>query len=313
MTVEQQQAAEQQRLRRQRVNRIRNGIILTISLWMLISFIAIVSLTVAVVHLNSKVHQLEKKIGNQTVAPVETVGANPVDTTEVIPYANVVTGIDRPENFATEADTHLVYLTFDSQPGENTDDILRVLRSNNVKATFFVSGDITGENSEYYEKIVSEGHAIGMHSYSNQMSDIYSSTENFISDYNQIHDYILETTGVDSKLYRFPGGSGNEISNLNMAEFVHLLNEQNTVYYDWNVSAGDAAADYTTQNLVENVINGVSQYKTSVVLLHDDATKSTTVEALTPLIRELKGIGAEILPIDDTTMNIQYIHADSVE
>jgi hypothetical protein len=98
-----------------------------------------------------------------------------------------------------------------------------------------------------------------------------------------------------------------------MAELVHILNQNSIVFYDWNVSAGDAAADCTAESVVANVLEGVSQYKTSVVLLHDDEDKSTTVEALWSLIPSLTDTGAELLPIDENTNTIQYMKADSVE
>ena len=98
-----------------------------------------------------------------------------------------------------------------------------------------------------------------------------------------------------------------------MAEFVHILNEEQITYYDWNVSAGDAANSYTVDDVLNNVLDGVSKYKTSVVLLHDGENKSTTVEALGSLIRSLQDQGAVILPIDENTNVIQYIKADSVE
>ena len=79
------------------------------------------------------------------------------------------------------------------------------------------------------------------------------------------------------------------------------------------MSAGDAAADYSVEDIVLNVTEGVSKYKTSVVLLHDGEDKSTTVEALGPLIEALLEMDAQILPIDENTKVIQYIKAESVE
>ena len=228
-------------------------------------------------------------------------------------YANVITGIDTEDNMAVDGDTHYVYLTFDSEPGENTDLILDALAAKGIKASFFVSGDDTEENQAVYQRIVNEGHTIGMNSYCNKYSTIYSSTDAFDSDYTQIHDYIYNLTGTDSKFYRFPGGSSNEISNVNMAEFVSILNQKNVTYFDWNVSAGDAANDYTVEDIVKNVTEGVSKYKTSVVLLHDNSNKSTTAEAIGPLVDALQNMQAEILPIDENTYVVQYIKAYSVE
>ena len=58
--------------------------------------------------------------------------------------------------------------------------------------------------------------------------------------------------------------------------------------------------------------DGVSRYKTSVVLLHDGENKSATVEALGPMIEALLSMNAQLLPIDENTKVIQYIKAESV-
>ena len=304
---------EQQRQRRKRINRMKTGIVLTIAIWMIVSLLAIMILTVQVIKLNSKVYILEIQQTSK-VSPSEEDASNDAEVSaEPDPYANVITGINSLENMAKDGDKHRVYLTFDCNPGENTEAILDVLARYNLKATFFVVGDETGENDAIYQRIVNEGHTLGMNSYSNQYSSIYSSAQSFEEDYTKISDFIYETTGIESKLYRFPGGSSNRISNVNMAEFVRILNQKGVVYFDWNVSAGDTAVDYTVDDVISNVTEGIMQYKTSVVLLHDDENKTVTVEALEPLINQLKQMHADILPIDENTYVVQYIKADSVE
>ncbi len=308
MSATDKEIRDQQQLRRQRVNRIKNGIILTITLWMLFSLLAIIILSVQVIRLSFAVNRL--KI--DTV--LESENSESVDTTEALQIddTDIIKGIDSPENMATEGDLHQVYLTFNCNPSSNTEEILDVLSLYNVKATFFVTGNPDEAIQPIYQRIVAEGHTLGMHSYSNQYSTIYASTDAFLEDYEKISDYLYDITGVRSVYYRFPGGSGNEISNVNMAELVNALNQEEITYYDWNVTAGDAAADYTVDDVVWNVAVGVSKYKTSVVLLHDDENKSTTAEALGPLIQQLQNMQAEILPIDENTNVIQYIKADSV-
>ena len=303
---------EQQRLRRKRINRIKTGIITTIAIWMLLSFLAIIVLSVQVIKLNIQVSDMLEN-GVVVDNTDSDIPSDDLSDEENHNFDNVVTGIDTKDNFAAEGDVHYVYLTFNSVPGDNTEAILDVLAQHKVKATFFVVGSEEEGASDIYRRIVNEGHTIGMHSYSNQYSLIYSSKGAFKKDYKKLSDYIFELTGVRSEYYRFPGGSGNAISNVNMAEFVHILNQEEITYFDWNVSAGDAANSYTTQDVVDNVLEGVSKYKTSVVLLHDGKNKSTTVEALGTLIESLKSQGAEILPIDENTNVIQYIKAESIK
>ena len=315
MSTEEQDKLQQQRDRRQRINRIKTGIIMTISIWMLVSFISVIVLCICLIKPNIQLNKFINSGANNEVSSEkpdvesEEISSENIDDA----YANVITGIDTEDNMAVDGDTHYVYLTFDSEPGENTDLILDALAAKGIKASFFVSGDDTEENQAVYQRIVNEGHTIGMNSYCNKYSTIYSSTDAFDSDYTQIHDYIYNLTGTDSKFYRFPGGSSNEISNVNMAEFVSILNQKNVTYFDWNVSAGDAANDYTVEDIVKNVTEGVSKYKTSVVLLHDNSNKSTTAEAIGPLVDALQNMQAEILPIDENTYVVQYIKAYSVE
>lgn len=304
---------EQQRQRRKRINRMKTGIVLTIAIWMIVSLLAIMILTVQVIKLNSKVYILEIQQTSKVSTSEEDASKDAEVSVEPDPYANVITGINSLENMAKDGDKHRVYLTFDCNPGKNTEAILDVLARYNLKATFFVVGDETGENDAIYQRIVNEGHTLGMNSYSNQYSSIYSSTQSFEEDYTKISDFIYEKTGIESKLYRFPGGSSNRISNVNMAEFVRILNQKGVVYFDWNVSAGDTAVDYTVDDVISNVTEGIMQYKTSVVLLHDDDNKTVTAEALEPLINKLKKMHADILPIDENTYVVQYIKADSVE
>lgn len=314
MSSIERETQEQKRLRRQRINRIKSAIVFTIVFWMIFSFLAIIILSVQVVRLNRRLNLIVESQRDPEDSQKSDVGVsnNLNGGQDSSRYPNVITGIDSPDNFASATDSHQVYLTFDCIPGENTNRILDVLKQYQIKATFFVSGDDSEEAKEVYRRIVDEGHTLGMHSYSNQYNKIYASTDAFREDYRQLSDYLYETTDVRCRYYRFPGGSGNEISNVNMAEFVHILNEEQVIYFDWNVSAGDAAADYTVSDIVDNVVAGVSKYKTSVVLLHDDADKSTTAEAVGPLIDALQGMQTQLLPIDENTNVIQYIKADSV-
>ena len=310
MAISKFEAMEEERLRRKRIDRMKNGIIMTIAIWMLTSLIAIIILSVQVIKLN---HQMKEMMGTHVESNDTGTDRQSEKESQTVDNSNIETGVDAEDNLAKEGDTHYVYLTFNSVPGDNTEAILDVLAQQKVKATFFVEGTVEVGTSEVYQRIVEEGHTIGMHSYSNQYSLIYSSKDAFESDYKKISDYIYELTGKRSKFYRFPGGSGNTINNVSMTELVSVLNKEKITYFDWNVSAGDNANTYTVQEIHDNVLKGVSKYKTSVVLMHDDNGKSTTVEALGSLIEKLKNQGAVVLPIDENTKVIQHMKAESIK
>lgn len=288
--------------RKKRIARMKTGIVLSIFGWMIVSFIAIVVLVVQVV-------SIRRDMGRDLLAS-ESPNQS---TSDMKDYSNIVTGIDTVDNMASEGDRHYVYLTFDGSPSNNTGRILDILSTYNVKATFFVVGNEDEEMKSVYQRIVNEGHTLGMHSYSNKYSSLYASTDAFMNDLEKLQGYLMNVTGVSSMFYRFPGGSGNQISDINMVDYVRILNQRGITYFDWNVSAGDSANDYSIDDVVNQVASGVRNYKTSVVLLHDADNKSTTVDALGPLIEALEKMDAELLPIDENTNLIQYIHAESVE
>lgn len=321
-------AVNNQRKRRKRIGKIKSGIIIIVAAWFLFSLALIVCLFVKLYSLENRQSQLETDFQefmvqmNETEENPDTEGT---DTSEEAqepfttkadyePAVPVASGIDDAENEAQEGDIHKVYLTFDDGPSENTAKILDVLKEHDVKATFFVTGKEDEGYAELYKRIVNEGHTLGMHSYSNKYNTIYQSLDAFAEDLNKLRDYLYELTGTEALYYRFPGGSSNQISDVSMNSLIHYLNQQGMIYYDWNVSSGDAATSaYTADEIVANVTNGIEKYKTSIVLLHDADDKETTVEALEPLLLALEDMGAQILPINEDTSVIQYIKAAAIE
>ena len=212
-----------QRKRRKRITKIRYSIILIVAGWIVLSMILVVVLFVKMTSLEHKLDQLVTSSSEQNTDQINAgaaadlnggVIAEETETTEemqtemtwdkVTPPAS---GISDEDNLASEGDIHKVYLTFDNVPSEHTSEILDVLQAYGVKATFFVNGNQDEEMLSVYQRIVDEGHTLGMNSYSNQYSVIYQSEDAFEQDYMTLKNFLKQTTGVDSLYYRFPGGS----------------------------------------------------------------------------------------------------------
>ncbi len=205
------------------------------------------------------------------------------------------------------------YLTFDDGPSPNTDKILNILDEYNVKGNFFVIGRFADAYKDEYKRILSEGHVMGMHSYSHIYTEVYESEEAFMADLDHVQYVIYDITGFLPKIYRFPGGSNNEVAQVNMKRFIDVLDNRGIVYYDWNVNSGDADAErLDKQEIIDNVFNGIKGLPTPedrneiMILFHDLSEKTTTVEALPAIIEGLQAQGYVILPIDDYTKPIQY-------
>lgn len=327
---------KEQRERRQRINRIKTGIIVFIAGWMAVCMILNLVLLARVSSLQSQIDILAEKMLERTVqapnADVQVQSGELSEDTEDetddsgsgdtatdsdkntdsntdtnAMHEQVRQCLDRADNLRSEDEPMTVYLTFDDGPSENTPEILDILAEHQVKATFFVTGKEGDDAKEWYQQIAEQGHTLGMHSYSHRYSTIYESVDAFAEDYTKLSDYLEEITGVKSRFYRFPGGSSNQVSNTDMNEFVDYLGEQNVTYYDWNVVSGDATSQiYTADELVENVMADIGNYRYSVVLMHDAAEKDSTVEALEQILQRLEELDAEILPITDDSPVIHH-------
>ena len=302
MDSQSKQDIERQREKRKRVKRMKSFIVTFITTWILVSIVAIGLLTFKVFSLQKQLNELSAKIeSGSTVTDVYNDGES--DTAALANYSATA-----EDNLAQAGDTLKVYLTFDDGPSSNSAEILDILDDYNVKATFFVVGREDEDSLAIYKRIVDEGHTIAMHSYSHSYSTLYSSLNAFQSDLEQIQNLIYDATGVECDLYRFPGGSSNQVSNVDMTEYIEYLNSSGIRYLDWNVASGDATSvAYSADDLVENVMADVVKYKTSVVLMHDADNKDATVEALPKLIEQLQGIGAVILPVSEDTEMIQHV------
>jgi len=184
-----------------------------------------------------------------------------------------------------------IFLTFDDGPSYLTDDFLDLLAEFDVKATFFIN------KKSGYDTIIQrayrEGHSIGMHSYSHVYSRIYASEDAFFQDLYAEQAWIKNLTGETSRLYRFPGGSSNTVSNFNpgiMTLLTQSIREKGIQYFDWNLSSGDAGkhdAEFIT-NYVLKQLGSRSNY---VMLMHDSGGHESTLEALRNILTYAKQEG----------------------
>lgn len=205
-----------------------------------------------------------------------------------------------------------VYLTFDDGPSVNTGEILDILAEYDVKATFFVVGKEEERYQPLYKRIVEEGHTLAMHSYSHKYNEIYQSKESFVEDLTKLQEFLYDTTGVWCRYCRFPGGSSNTVSRVDMHELIAYLEEQDMSYFDWNVSSGDASSAYISPDtIVRNSTAKLQDFDEAIILMHDASDKDSTVAALPRLIETIQAMeDTKILPITDDTEAVHHISND---
>lgn len=200
----------------------------------------------------------------------------------------------------------VIYLTFDDGPSYLTNEILDILDREGIKATFFVCGA-----NESTKRAYNSGHTIGLHSNTHSYSYIYTSSDNYFNDLNNISDKVFNVINIRPNIIRFPGGSSNTVSrkyNRGIMSYltVEVVNRGYN-YFDWNVDSNDAGSDINnSSNIYYNVINNVSHNRANVVLMHDSANHRATVNALSDIIRYGKNNGYTFKAIDDNTPIIRH-------
>lgn len=227
-------------------------------------------------------------------------GIHDVENPVFSPLKEVATGGDK------EAETKRAYLTFDDGPSGNTGEILDILDANDVKATFFV----VGRGDEYYDTyrdIVGRGHTLALHSYTHDYDKIYASLDDFAEDIEELRNLLYDVTGVNCVYYRFPGGSSNTVSKVDMDTLIDYVESQGLIYYDWNALNNDAVCgSYTPEQLVDNIMKDAVCHDDVVILMHDLDARHCTVESLQMLIDELRAEGFTLLPIDENAPLVRH-------
>ena len=187
----------------------------------------------------------------------------------------------------TNGNKGVIYLTFDDGPTTSiTPKVLDILKEKNVKATFFILNyDENGE--KLVQREITEGHTVGIHGYSHNYKAIYQSVDAYMNNITKLQEKIKNSTGYNATITRFPGGSSNTVSRYNPGIMTKLVKEvpaRGYKYFDWNVSSGDAGGTKTSQDVYNNVVNGLSKNRANVVLMHDFSGNTKTLNALADII-----------------------------
>lgn len=102
-----------------------------------------------------------------------------------------------------------VAVSFDAAWGaDDTDELLRILEENDVKATFFLCGYWVEKYPEEVTKIAEAGHDLGNHSATHPHMSQLSSSQ-ITEELQKCHNAVKELTGIDMELFRPPFGEYN--------------------------------------------------------------------------------------------------------
>ena len=191
-----------------------------------------------------------------------------------------------------ETNRKIVALTFDDGPTPaHTDEILRVLEEENVKATFFLIGGELEKNLAEGKKIVAAGHEIGNHSYSHVRMILVSPS--FVKDEIERTDELIRAAGYEKPTH-FRPPYGKKLFTL-----PYYLAQTNRQSITWDVepeSFPEIAknTDEIVKHILANTRGG------SIILLHvmyDRERKS--LNAVKPVIQGLRNQGFQFATVSE--------------
>ena len=187
-------------------------------------------------------------------------------------------------------DSKTIYLTFDEgYEAGYTSEILKILKENDVKATFFLTAHYVNTQEDLVKQMIDEGHIIGNHTV-NHKSMPSLTEEEIKKEVMDLHQGIYEKFGYEMKYIRPPKGEFSEKT----LQITNSLGYQNVMwsfaYEDWNEEK-QPDEEQSKQKILNNLHNG------EIMLLHGNSKTNTNI--LDSVIKEAKNMGYEFKSLDE--------------
>ncbi len=273
----------------------------------------VISATLLICGCRAGDNPFQKEISLEGSAPVNVVMTN-VEA-DYASYANTMYGWglkknvnappEIPEKIQKMMDTYdclyldsipkTLYLTFD-EGYENgyTGQILDVLKKQNVKAAFFVTGPYLKKETELVQRMFDEGHIVGNHTVGHPSLPQLSGTKKVEEEIVGLAEICKELYGNEMHYFRPPRGEYSERT----LKICQDLGYQNVfwsfAYQDWETGK-QRGTDYAYDQIMKGVHDGC------VLLLH--AVSKDNAEVLDRVITDLKNQGYVFRSLDEFGKN----------
>ena len=199
--------------------------------------------------------------------------------------------------YRVKTDKKHVVLTFDDGPSPIwTPKILDELKSENIKATFFMIGHHVQKYPEIAKRVVEEGHTVGNHGYAHSVMLYYTPAE-IEEEIKYTEHVIREITGFTTKYFRPPKAwlrqtIKKKVKSMGYETVLWSLNSK-----DWVSFNHKSIARYISKNIK----NG------DILLFHDSGSVTSTeggsrvqtVKTISLLARTLRKQGFEFITIEE--------------
>ncbi len=196
-------------------------------------------------------------------------------------------GAEEPIAFTVDPSRPMVALTFDDGPGPYLPELLEVLQTHHVHATFFVVGKYIANHPEYLQLMLDAGCEIGAHSWSHARYTDMDCNEVQWDLERTCKKIASVTNGYQAVWMRPPYGSknGQTTRGVRYAGMMGIMWTLDT--RDWE----NRSAEKTCDNILRQVEDG------AVILCHE--TVPSTVEAMRMVLPQLIEQGYQVLSVSE--------------
>ncbi len=176
-----------------------------------------------------------------------------------------------------------VYITFDDGPiPEVTSWVLDELKKHNAKATFFCIGENVQKHPEVFQKILSEGHSVGNHTF-NHLKGTKTETSEYIENVEKAGRQMENNSEFkiqNSKLFRPPYGKITPIQ-------AKKLQKKGIKIVMWDIISYDFDATISEEQCLQNVLKNIKPG--SIIVFHDSLKAEKNLRYVLPKVLEFIG------------------------
>jgi peptidoglycan/xylan/chitin deacetylase (PgdA/CDA1 family) len=184
-----------------------------------------------------------------------------------------------------------VVLTFDDGPWpENTPMVLKALKDNCIKATFFEIGEHATWHPELTREVVAAGMTVGTHTWSHKdlarnpyAKDIEQAKQEIEMGVSAV--YMAATGGPIAPFFRFPDLQ-------QPPELIAYLGTRNIATFSTDIDTIDFKL-HKPEDVIKSAMTKLAKIGKGILLMHD--FQHNTAEALPELLRQLKDGGYKIV------------------
>lgn len=232
--------------------------------------------------------------GDKAVSTVDETAGGQIVPDEILddePVSEMIAIIPRSKMpiFYVETKEPAVALTFDISWGQQQVlGVLGILRENNVKSTFFLSGPWAKRYPHLVQEIAAAGHDIGSHGDAHVDLSDYSRDE-VAKNIKTAHEDLLATAGRVSPYFRPPNGDYDDV----VVDTAASLGYETVIWAVDSLDWKNPGVDFMIERVLGRTFPG------AIILMHASDSSQQIQEALPLIIDGLRQKGFRLLPLSE--------------